>query len=267
MAAVRSGTVTGVAMPNGQSTAASITLDNALAQTTTATFNLRRSQFTANAGTAGPGMTYQNVDINGFSEKTPYDYQPWVFWYTSATNTGADLPLTVTYGNPYPTYTDRFEAAFWFRRDVTAPGATSSSPVYTFMATYRPTSELTGDIAPKLSRATGLKINDMDATVAHTGTTQTPKVSWTAPSTGTATHYTVSVYRIINQGGATVATIDGMFTTTSTSLKIPPGFIKAGETYMIAVRAQSTPGYDPAKPFARLAHYDLADTISETMLP
>lgn len=267
VAAVRAGSTTGVMMTDGATTNATIDASMALAQSTTRTFNLRRTQFANLAGSPGPGFTYLQVDINGYSEARPYDYQPWVFWYTGAGNETMDLPLTIVHGDPTPaSYVDTFEAAFWFQKTVSAPGA-SGTVVQTFAATYRPSAELTGDITPKLSRVTGLKVNGMDAYVAQTNTTQRPTISWSPPTVGTATHYQLYVYRVINQGGASVITIDGTFITTETSMKIPATFIKPAETYMIGVRAYMVPGYDLTKPFARPTHYDLADTISEVLTP
>ncbi len=268
VAAVRSGSTTGITMADAQPTTAMVNLSTELPQDTTRTFNLRRTQFANVAGSPGPGFTYLQLDLNGWSEARPYNYQPWVFWYTGAGNETMDLPLTVTYGDPTPSnYVDTFEAAFWFQNTITAPGATSGGVVQTFVATYRPSSELTGDVTPKLSRVTGLKVNGMDATVSQSNLTVTPTVSWTPPSLGTATHYQVYVYRVINQAGASIISVDGVFTTTNTSMRVPPMFIRPGEPFMIGVRAYMVPGYDPLKPFARPTHYDLADTISTILTP
>lgn len=191
-----------------------------------------------------------------------------MFYYVTAAPTSTDLPMTMTYGDAWPaSYAETVLIGFWYQKAITAPGATSATTVSTFAATYRPMAELTGDVVPLLSRPTALKVGTADASMPQTATGETPTFSWTAPSLGAPTRYTVSVYRLINQGGATVATVSGTFAVTGTSVKIPPGFIHTGESYMLGLRAQIIPGYDPGKPFATPQRYEMADTITDILTP
>jgi hypothetical protein len=263
LAAVRSGTVNNVTMTQGTNTAAAISMTD-LPQTNAASFTLKRSVWDALDGSPGPTVTFRGCEVDGYVESPPYEFAPWVFQYPPPDASVTDVSVSMTYGNPWPsTYKHTFEAVFAYELNVMAPGAATSSPAYLFSSAYRPISELTGDIVPKLSRPKALKINGLDAAVAQTGVTATPTLSWSAPAVGTPTRYTVFVYRLIKTGGdATVAVVSGAMSTTATSINLPAGFVNAGEGLMFTVRAQAIPGYDIGKPFARPLRYELADTIS-----
>ena len=89
-----------------------------------------------------------------------------------------------------------------------------------------------------------LLLNGVAATSALTGVTTTPLLAWTAPATGTATTYMISVYLVASSAGATTSTLVAVFTTAATSLHVPPGLLTAGSQYGFRVTAVSDPGND-----------------------
>ncbi len=268
VSADRAGSVTGISMQNSQNTVAAVNLATALTQAT-ATFNLRLSQFAGIAGSPGPGAAFAASELDGFAEHPPHQFFPWLFQFIPPGATMADIPMTITYGqNPWGAATrSTFAVTLGYSVSVTAPGATSAGVITISTSAYRPISQLTGDITPRVSRITAPKVNGLDANLSQTGTTETPTISWTPPSLGTPTRYTVYLYRVLNQGGATIASASAQFQTTSTSLRIPPGFLTAGNAYTIGIRSEIVPGYDAVKPFATVLEQEVADTITAVHMP
>ncbi|HEY5952015.1 MAG TPA: hypothetical protein VIV40_41245 [Kofleriaceae bacterium] len=267
VAATKTGSVTGLTMVNGANVA-TVDLATALPQTSTASFTLKRSEFASLAGSPGPNAGYTGFELDGIAEHPPNQFYPWLFQYAPNTTATTDVTLTMSWGVSWPATTAQtFAATFMYQFDATAPGATSPSRITVYSSAYRPIAELTGNVGPKLSRATAVKVNTLDATVAQSGTTETPTISWTAPSLGTANRYTLFVYRVLKQGTGTVAYVSGQFVVTGTTFKIPPGFVHTGEGFMIGVRAETVPGYNPQTPFATAARYELADTITAVHTP
>lgn len=264
-AATRTGTVTNLTMVDGQTTAATVDLGTVLPQAGQATYNLRRSQF---AAIAPAGMTYIGCETDGFAEKPPYQFFPWLFQHIPAGIATTDIPMSISYGVSWPGSTAQtFATTFSYRRDVMAPGATTPAPVQASLSIYRPIAELTGDVTPKVSGPRTPKVNNLDATVSQSGTTLTPTISWTAPSQGAPTRYSLYVYRVVNQGGATIASTSAVFTTVGTSFKIPTGFLMAGQAYLVTIRAEIIPGYDENRPFASFPRSELAETVTAVLQP
>jgi len=264
VAATHTGTTTGITMVDGQTNLAGVAL-TPIPQTGSVTFNLRRSQFLA---IAPPNMTYVREETDGFAEKGDYQFFPWLFQYGSAAAATTDVPLTMTYGVSWSAATAQsYASTFFFQRNVTAPGATTSALVQADLSVYAPISELTGDVVPKITVVRDPKINGLDATVAQSGTTTTPTLSWTAPTTGTPNRYTIYLYRVVNQAGATVASTSAQIAVVGTSFKFPAGFITAGQAYLFTIRAETVPNYDENKPFASVAQSYAADTVTAVLVP
>jgi hypothetical protein len=104
-----------------------------------------------------------------------------------------------------------------------------------------------------------------------TGLGLTPSFSWTTPSTGVPTRYTVDVYRLGAADGATTATRVSSLTTTGTSVPVPPNTLVAGSIYFARITAWAfapdpLSGTPPA-PFRRPSVYSRAETLTGTFSP
>jgi hypothetical protein len=267
VAATKTGSVSNITMTDGLTTPAAVDLGTALTQNNTSTFTLKRATFDTGSGTVGTSPTWRGCDINGWSEADPFGWRVWTFFYPAQDTMSTDKTLTFTYGNPAPTYTQRFELACSHAIPVTAPGATTGSQIVNYAAAYRPIAELTGNVSAAIGRVSAIKVNNMDASTAVTGTTVSPTLSWTAPTLGTATRYTVFLYRAINAATATTLLVPVQFQTNATSLKIPAGYIMAGEGWAATIRSEAISNYDPTKPFAPVLRREAADATTAILQP
>jgi hypothetical protein len=102
-------------------------------------------------------------------------------------------------------------------------------------------------VAPVLGPPTRPRINGMDAFASHSGVGLQPVLSWTPPRLGSPTSYLVIVKTVggLQQEGDTdelSAIVDG-----ATSFRIPPGFLKAGQSYFARITARQAPWDDPGR--------------------
>jgi hypothetical protein len=111
-------------------------------------------------------------------------------------------------------------------------------------------------LVPIISAPTSITIDGKDFAPNQTGISAAPAISWTAPTTGTADYYRVT---ILDFGPAATSGINLQiweFLTTQTSLSIPPGLIQAGDQFSVALAANSTPGSSfVTAPFRRTGEF------------
>ena len=159
---------------------------------------------------------------------------------TDATTTDVNFG-SVTYGNPsdntWGEYLYTYVAA---RFQITAPGATTAATLQGWVSTVEAkASSMTTHMLVSPPRT--LKVNNQAATAPLSGVGTTPTLSWTAPTTGTASTYQILVYRVYNTAGTTTGTTVAAFFTDQTSMVIPPNVLTAGNSYQFRVRAVSDP--------------------------
>ncbi len=166
--------------------------------------------------------------------------------YAFAAPSGGEASINVSYGNPFPAAWPLVLTAV---TDVVftkmAPGATTPLTWYINVRSEWNVNALPmGKLEPVVSPVRSLKINGLDAMVNRTGVGTSPVLSWIAPLRGVPTDYQVYVNRLDNVGGVTERTFMGRFTTSLTSLELPPGVLTAGSTYYLVVAANVRNG-DP----------------------
>jgi hypothetical protein len=126
---------------------------------------------------------------------------------------------------------------------VTPPGATSAVTVTrgVGMRVMEPLATLGGGpLDVRLSQVRTPTVGGEDLFVAHTGIGTTPTLTWTAPSTGTPTHYTVTVIRVYAAAsGSGRSQRVAQLITDQRSITLPPGILTAGESYMFEIGAHT----------------------------
>jgi hypothetical protein len=155
------------------------------------------------------------------------------------------LRTTLTYANPYPaawmpvgTTETSFQVPFQLPGTTTpailAGSASHSEQLPGFFSTR---------IAPEFGPVLQPRIEGQDAQQAVTLTTTTPEVSWTAPPAvpGERYHYILFINELSVDGPATVSQRVATFWTDDTRVRLPPGTLSAGRSYVFAFDVNTTP--------------------------
>ncbi|WP_147470204.1 hypothetical protein [Corallococcus sp. AB049A] len=161
----------------------------------------------------------------------------------------ANRVFSFSYGNPFPGFTQAGLAETSFTVSLLAPGATQALTVRPSVgqADALPSFHASA-LAPRLGPARSPTLAGQDAFGNVTGVGLTPRLAWTAPSVGTATHYRVRVYEVfVNAQGRTAQAAGGpvaQLYTAATSLRFPPGVLAAGKQYYAILEAASSGNAD-----------------------
>jgi len=124
-----------------------------------------------------------------------------------------------------------------------------------------------GPLSPEIGAVLTPRIGGADALQDQAGVGVTPTVSWEPPSIGSPTAYLVEVVRLGTAGGATTASVVLRVLTAGTSLEVPPGTLQAGATYYARITAEaSAAAYDSA-PFRRAGAFARATVLTGTFTP
>jgi hypothetical protein len=162
--------------------------------------------------------------------------------FFSAVTSAKDINFgTVSFGDPFLEAWERWsDHRTTFSMDYTAPQA--GEPV-TFIAQIQRVEALAPSmtITPRVTPPRAPKIDGADAFQSQSAVGGTPLVSWTAPSTGTATGYGVFVFELSRVGTASRFDVLAGIFTRSTSVRLPPGVLQPGRAYFIQVRAYVLP--------------------------
>ncbi len=94
-----------------------------------------------------------------------------------------------------------------------------------------------GSVVAELGPPTQIKFDNDDA-MTDTAISPVPLVSWSPPSSGSATDYEVQVYEAKINGSALSFTPVLRMVTKSTSVRIPSGYLLGQRQYVFAVRAR-----------------------------
>lgn len=114
-----------------------------------------------------------------------------------------------------------------------------------------------------------LQVNGLDASQAQTGVGLTPVLSWSAPAVGTATKYSVFVYRLYDDPALarTQKQVVARMTVTSPRFQLPPGILQAGEKYAFTVSALGYGNNPPSGPLRSPLPSHFAATCSQVISP
>jgi hypothetical protein len=123
-------------------------------------------------------------------------------------------------------------------------------------------------VKPRTSPVKSPKIGGADALSVQSGVGTTPVISWNAPDMPPDVVRMFVRHLIVGADGTLTSELTATIFTTDTSVQIPDGLLKSGETYFLYLDALSAPGASFGKaPF----HYGTALTsvrvVSETFTP
>lgn len=150
--------------------------------------------------------------------------------------------------NPFPaSWTLFYQLRDDFRVSVLAEGATEPADVLISLLVNDTYEALAAGSEPaRVGPASSIAIEGKSAFLRHRLSTATPSLRWEAPALGTADAYALSVYRVSAKEGRTeteyVSTlaIDGALR----EVRVPPGVLRAGETYVFIFSAHQGGGSD-----------------------
>lgn len=160
--------------------------------------------------------------------------------------TAGDMRADFLYANPYPASWNpigvtesRFQVPYQLP-GTTAPAVLSGGVSYTDTLS----SFLSKTLTPAFGPVRQPLIEGMDARQPVTLTTTTPELSWTAPSTepGVSYNYIVFINQLSVQSPATVSRFVGSLRTNDTRVRLPPGLLTAGNSYVFIFDVNTTPG-------------------------
>ena len=120
-------------------------------------------------------------------------------------------------------------------------------------------------LTPPISFVRNLRVDGADAFADQTLASTTPTVSWTPPSLGTPTQYSIRAYEVfVSPAFARAQTrLVAAIYTPDTSLQFLPGTLQSGHQYALVISAVDAPAATNA-PFRRVL--DLAEASTPTGL-
>ncbi len=225
------------------------------------TFETLRTQVQANATNRYQSLTLE-VQPGGFTYGL-VGPNPQVLDVFS-NSTAEATPGSMGYGNPYPSTWATYGSAYHLYTVNFALGAATSVEYTPSIFVMKPLADFGPTVGPLVGPVTAPKLDgtkDLKATQTG-GDPDNTQLSWTAPSTGSATFYEVYVYRLTSAASQTAISSEARIVTTGTSVTIPPAILISG-TYFFTIRAFHAPGSDvTTKPEIRGATYGWADMVS-----
>lgn len=145
----------------------------------------------------------------------------------------------IPYADPFPlSWTRYFEFVESSFQQVIAPSA--SSPTFLFLSSGLFTTTMPSATSPAttlIGAPTGLTINGASLAQPQTGVGTTPRIAWQAPPASSATsNFRVRIWKLaVTPTGGTAFSLAVVVQTTSTAIKIPPGLLTTGETYVVQI--------------------------------
>jgi hypothetical protein len=194
-----------------------------------------------------------------------YDGVPLVQVENPDGGTDIDLP-GVSYEAVFPDGWGIFgDVAHDFQVTRAVPGAFAVSATVSISQSAPGGAFASGSIGPQLGPPESVLIAGQDAWSEATGVGTSPTVSWSPPSLGTATLYTVEVSLLTASGGTTERRSLATIYTSGTSVVLPPGVLAAAEWHDLVVTALS--GVAPEDPLVLPATHARAAMISARFHP
>jgi hypothetical protein len=251
------GTLTAPVQTDGSAAPVTLTVKmTALTQNETLAIDFKHDEFAALGSQVGSGATddvQQDLVIDAApfasstgpltSSSTP-DLVEWGI--ESAIPAGSDVLQTFHFANPFTltglvggTALQPF-VILNYLFDVTVSGTPFVVGVTEFLSTDSLGSG-TVTLAPNVSPVTGVMVNGQ-AIDGAAGVGADPTISWTAPTIGTVTGYSVTLTDV----GSAEDFSGGTVYTEGTSVQLPPGLIStgSGNSYVATITAYVAPNWD-----------------------
>lgn len=183
-----------------------------------------------------------------------------------ANDTGT--PSTLSFGNPFPSWSLWAYAAFDVTPTLTAPdieGGTYSTKPKAGFTRFTPLASFgASPLEPMLTPPGDVRIDGADALGALPPVGATPTFTWTAAMSldpafgGGRLTYVVTLQPMTSDPDVS----SYLFSTGETHLVVPPGRLQQGVSYYATVEALASPGSDPANPA-----YDTATVVTSVFTP
>jgi hypothetical protein len=186
-----------------------------------------------------------------------------------------NVAFNMTYGNPYPASFARVGLAlvqFRVRRAMPNPdgGTSSQASIFGLIRADEPLATMQlNPLRPAISPVQNPTLNGVSLFNDQSSVGDQPTIAWTPPSLGVPTHYQVAFREMTLNGSITVrGPVFARIHTTATSVKVPPGILQPGRTYVIIIGARRMVGSDiQSRPFTLSFPDAVAETISGLIRP
>ena len=162
-----------------------------------------------------------------------------------------DVPLSATYGNPFPGQWSRFGfLATIYRVPISVP--TDSGPVTftqsanVFFQAALPSFTAHG-LRPLVGPVHDATVGGQPMLAGASGVGTTPRVAWEAPLVGHPTSYSVRLQQLTISGGSVSSKTLASILTHERSAGVPAGLMVPGGKYVIVVNANLTGPFDQAE--------------------
>lgn len=247
----------------------------ALPQDTSLTLDLRAPDFEALRTEVHPNATVARHDLYfvAVPDGTRAGYSLAPDLLTCSLPAGSPSRVySFVYGNPYPQFQQVGMVSTAFNVALMAPGATQPLTVR-LTAGYNDVMPafLVNAVAPRLSPPRGATLAGQAASGNLTGVGLMPRLSWGAPTVGTATSYGIYLYEVfVNAQGRTSQAAGGPVAlyTAGTSLRLPPGILRSGKSYFAIIEARSSGNGDfQGQPFRSTYPEAKAMTVTGVFSP
>lgn len=167
--------------------------------------------------------------------------------YDGAGNTSSDEPLSLNYGNPYPSTFGVFAQAqlgTTVSLALPMPDGGLATPYPSSGQIFVRDSVATfsgGEVKPVVSPVRNPMVNGNNAFDAVSGVGTSPTISWTAPSLGQPTMYQIGFTELTLNGNVTqiVSQTTRILRTRWTSVTVPPGILELGKHYLVKIKAST----------------------------
>jgi len=179
-------------------------------------------------------------------------------WTTSAPSTDIDASFLYADGLP-ASWARQLAVSYGCTMAVKLAGSTSAARILIWVADSRPLPSGAGRVSPRVTAPEWIRVDGLAGKSGGGLTTTTPVISWApAPGPG-AFGYMLSVFQFSVVQSRTVKTPILRATTSRTSMRIPPGVLVSGGSYIFRLEASLSPGHDfAAEPFVADQAIDIA---------
>ncbi len=189
--------------------------------------------------------------------------------YNNPINSDLDLG-EIAYRNPYPSgWVEFLDYIHYVHVDYTAPGASASTRQYGYLelqTTSLPTVDKPAD--PLIGPANSPKINGVSFFNNQSGIGTNPTLTWAPPTVGSPTGYVLEVVELYTDGIDSLTEPAGTLYTKSTTIELPPGWLKSGGSYFFRLMAINEPGVDYENaPFRQTFPKGVAQSLSGVITP